>query len=172
MSRTLFAWAVAIVFVVSISACQKNEEKLQLPAGHPGMGGVTPTAGLPDIPRVERQVIVPKEVKAKWKAVKLKIEDKMAKRSKDYVVAVGSELAVPDTGISVRVRAFLPDFKMGDRDITTASDKLNNPAAEVVVREKGKEEWKGWLYSLYPNIHPFQHERIAMTLVGGVAKTP
>ena len=52
----------------------------------------------------------------------------------------------------------------------SASDKPNNPAVQVSVTEAGKEEWKGWLYSMHPGIHPYAHERIAITLVGGVNK--
>ena len=110
---------------------------------------------MPNVPKVDRKVVVSKEVTAKWKAVKLAIENKTAKTTKEYTVTVGSELAVPNTKMKVKVLAFLPDFKMGDKEITSASDKPNNPAAQVVVTEHGKEEWKGWLYSLHPGIHPF-----------------
>ena len=85
-------------------------------------------------------------------------------------MAIGSDLAIPNTNMKVKVLAFLPDFRMGDKDITTASDKPNNPAAQIVVQEPGKEEWKGWVYSMHPEIHPFPHEKIAITLVGGVSK--
>lgn len=154
----------------SIAGCKKKEEKPQLPAGHPPMEGGMPPAGMPDVPKVDRTVIVPKEVKAKWSAVKLHIEDKATKAGKEYTVAVGSSLAIPNTKIKVKVLAFLPDFKMGDKDITSASAKPNNPAAQIQVQEPGKEEWKGFIYSMHPGIHPFQHEKFAITLVGGVSK--
>ncbi len=160
----------------SIAGCKKKEEKSQLPPGHPPMEGGTPPAGMPgmanvpNVPKVDRKVMVPKEVAAKWKAVKLTVEDKAAKSSKEYTVAVGSELAVPNTKMKIKVLAFLPDFKMGDKDITSASDKPNNPAVQVAVQETGKEEWKGWLYAMHPGVHPFPHEKIGVTLVGGVSK--
>ena len=34
----------------------------------------------------------------------------------------------------------------------------------------GKEVWKGWLYSMHPGIHPFQSDKIGLTLNGGVSK--
>jgi hypothetical protein len=157
--------------VLSFTACKKKEEKPQLPPGHPSMQGGTPPAGMPaDMPKVDRTITVPKEVATKWTAVKLAVEDKIAKNTKEYTVAIGSELAVPNTKIKVKVLAFLPDFKMGDKEITSASDKPNNPAAQVAVTEPGKEEWKGWLYSLHPGIHPFTHEKLGITLAGGVSK--
>jgi hypothetical protein len=135
------------------------------------MEGGMPPAGMPtDMPKIDRTVNVPKEVSSKWKAVKLTVENKASKTTKEFTVNVGSELAVPDTKVKIKVLAFLPDFRMGEKDITSASDKPNNPAVQVAVREPGKEEWKGWLYSMHPGIHPFQHDTIAITLMGGVAK--
>jgi hypothetical protein len=170
MLKKMVAVAVVFVLAVSFGACKKKEEQPQLPPGHPSMEGGMPQAGGPEMPKVDRKVVVPKEVKAKYSAVKLTVEDKTAKSAKEFTVAVGSEIAVPNTKIKIKVLAFLPDFRMGDTDITSASDKPNNPAVQVSVEEPGKAEWKGWLYSMHPGIHPFQHERIAITLVGGVSK--
>jgi len=156
--------------IFTVAGCKKKEEKPQLPPGHPSTEGGMPQTGMPNMPKVDRTVVVPAEVKAKWKAVKLTIEDKTAKSTKDYTVAVGSDLAVPNTKVKIKVLAFLPDFRMGEKDITSASDKPNNPAAQVSVTEPGKEEQKIWLYSMHPGIHPFAHERIAITLVSGVSK--
>ena len=165
--------AVVLVggLVISFVGCKKKEEKPQMPAGHPSMEGGMPPAGMPaNAPKVDRAVVVPKEVKAKWSAVKLSVTDKAANNKKEYTVAVGSELAVPNTKIKVKVLAFIPDFKMGDKDITSASDKPNNPAVQVAIQEPGKEEWKGWLYSMHPDVHPFMHDKVMITLMGGVAK--
>jgi len=157
--------------VISFAGCKKKEEKPQLPPGHPPtQGGGMPPAGMPDMQKVDRQVIVTKEVAAKWKAVKLTIEDKTAKSSKEYTINVGGEQAVPNTKLVVKVLHFLPDFRMGDKDITTASDKPNNPAAQLAVLDGGKEVWKGWVYAMHPGVHPFQHEKIGITLNGGVSK--
>ena len=156
--------------VVSFAGCKKKEEKPQLPPGHPSTEGGIPPMGAPDMPKVERKVVVPKDVAAKWTAVKLAIEDKTGKSTKEYTVKVGGEQAVANTKFTVKVLYFLPDFRMGEKDITSASDKPNNPAAQVAVLEGGKEIWKGWIYSLHPGIHPFQHEQIGLALVGGVSK--
>ena len=161
---------VVLVLAVSFGACKKKEEKPQLPPGHPGMESGMPPAGMQSMPKVERTVVVPQDVKARWKAVKIAITDKATKGSKEYTIAVGSDLAVPKTNIKIKVLAFLPDFRMGDKEITSASDKPNNPAVQVVVEEPGKPEWKGWLYSMHPDIHPFEHEKIAILLMGGVSK--
>ena len=169
MKRIVAAVLVAGM-LVSFAGCKKKEEKPQLPAGHPSTEGGMPPAGMPDMPKVDRTVVVPKEVAAKWKSVKITIEDKAAKSSKEYTIAVGAEQSIPNTTIKVKVLAFLPDFRMGEKEITSASDKPNNPAAQVSVTDGGKEVWKGWLYSMHPGVHPFQHEKIGLTLIGGVSK--
>ena len=169
MKRIVAAVLVAGL-IASFAGCKKKEEKPQLPPGHPSTEGGMPPAGMPDMPKVDRKVIVPKEVAAKWKSVKLTIENKAAKSSKEYTIAVGAEQAVPNTTVKVKVHAFLPDFRMGEKDITSASDKPNNPAAQVLIQESGKPDQKIWLYSMHPAIHPFQHEKIGLKLNSGVSK--
>jgi hypothetical protein len=172
MLKKTVAVAAVLVLAISLGACKKKEAQPQIPAGHPGMQGGMPgmPAGAPPVQKIDRTVIVPKEVAKKWSAVKLNIEDKTGKGAKQYVVAVGSDLSIPNTNMKVKVLAFLPDFRMGDKEITSATDKPNNPAAQIIVQEPGKEEWKGWVYSMHPEVHPFQHEKIAITLIGGVSK--
>ncbi len=175
MMQKVLAVFVIVVLTVSFGACKKKEERPPMPAGHPPMeGGMPPAgmppAGMPQVPKVERQVIVSKDITASWKGVKLAIENKVAKTTKEYTVNIGSELAIPDTKMAVKVVAFLPDFKMTDKEFKSASNKPNMPAALVVVTENGKEIWNNWLFSLQPSIHPFQHENVGIVLVGGVAK--
>jgi hypothetical protein len=170
MMQKVLAVFVVVVLAVSFGACKKKEEKPQMPAGHPPTEGGMPPAGMPQMPKVERQVVVSKDVTATWKGVKLAIADKSAKTTKEYTVNIGSELAIPNTKMAVKVLAFLPDFKMTDKEIKSASNKPNMPAALVVVTENGKEIWNNWLFSLQPGIHPFQHENVGIILVGGVAK--
>jgi hypothetical protein len=170
MMQKVLAVFFVVVLAVSVGACKKKEETPQMPAGHPGMEGSMPPAGMPPMPKVERQVVVSKDVTGTWKAVKLSIENKPAKTTKEYSVNIGSELAIPNTKMTVKVLAFLPDFKMTDKEFKSASNKPNMPAALVVVTENGKEIWNNWLFSLQPSIHPFQHENVGIILVGGVAK--
>ena len=170
MLKKMLAVVVVVVLAVSFGACKKKEEKPQLPPGHPSMDGGMPPAGMPNMPKVERKVVVSKEVKAKWKAVKLAVENKATKKTAEYTVNVGSELSIPGTKMTVKVLNFLPDFKMTDKEFTSATDKPNMPAAQVVVSENGKEIWSNWLFSLQPSIHPFQHESIGLVLVSGVSK--
>jgi hypothetical protein len=168
MNRLLAVILVSSL-VFSFAGCKKKEQKPQLPPGHPSIESGMPSA-MPEASKKERVVVVPKKVKATWTSVKLAIEDKTSKTSKEYTIAVGSSLAVPNTKITLTVLAYLPDFRMGDKEITSASNKPNNPAAQVLIREPGKADWEGWLFSLQPGIHAFPHERVGIKLVGGVSK--
>jgi muconolactone delta-isomerase len=168
--KKLLAVILVSGLVFLFVGCKKKEEKPLLPPGHPSMEGGMPAGMSASMPKIDRTVTVPKEVSAKWSAVKLAVEDKVTKSKKEYTVTVGSELAVPNTKVKIKVLAFLPDFKMVDKEITSLTAKPNNPAVQVTVNEPGKEEWKGWLYSMHPEIHPFPHDKLAVTLVGGVSK--
>ncbi len=165
---------VAAILVVSLAfpfaGCKKQEQKQQMPPGHPGMEGGMQQMGVQNAPKIERKVVVSKEVKAKWKAVKLVIEDKAAKTSKEFTVAIGSDLAVPNTKVTIKVLTFLPQFSMGDQEITSKSNEPLMPAAQVLIQEPGKPDWKGWLFSVAPDMHPFEHEKLGIKLAGGVAK--
>ncbi len=178
MLKRLFAFATILVLVVSFAGCKKKEEKPQMPAGHPSMDSGMPPAGMPgaaapgnqNAPKVDRKVVVSKEVQAKWKAVKIAVENKAAKTKKEYTVNIGSDFSIPNTKMVVKVLTFLPDFKMSDKELYSASANPNMPAAQVSVSENGKEIWNNWLFQLQPMIHPFQHESVGLTLVGAVAK--
>jgi hypothetical protein len=170
MLKKLVAAVAVLVLAVSMGACKKKEDKPQLPPGHPPMEGGMPPAGMPNMPKMDRKVVVSKEVSATWKAVKLSVENKTTKAKKEFTVNVGSELNIPNTKMKVKVLSFLPDFKMTDTEFVSSSNKPNMPAAQVVVSENGKEIWSNWLFSTQPSIHPFQHENIGLLLVGGVSK--
>ncbi len=175
MIQKALAVFVVVVLAISFGACKKKEERPQMPAGHPPVSGGMPPAGMPpagmpQMPKVERQVVVSKDIMDTWKAIKLSIENKSAKTTKEYTVNIGSELTIPNTKMVVKAVAFLPDFKMTEKEIKSVSNKPNMPAALVVVTENGKEIWNNWLFALQPGIHPFQHENIGIILVGGVAK--
>lgn len=119
-------------------------------------------------PKVEKSITVPDDVKKKWTQVKLALEDKTTKKTTEYTIKVGSEYEIPGTGLKVVVGEFVPDFKMDQTAITSASNEPNNPAVKVEVFEKGNSIFKGWLYTKFPLIHPFEHKRYTLTLKEGV----
>jgi len=154
---------VSILISLSLVSCKKKEEQPVPQASGPGTGVMMPPG--------ETKVVVPEAVKGKWDAVKLVIEDKLAKKTSEVTVKLDSEYTIPNSNLKIKVGEFLPDFKMDGLTITSSSNEPNNPAVRVAVYENGKEIFKGWLYSKFPTIHPFQHDKYGITLKEGVKKS-
>jgi hypothetical protein len=184
MKKIIAVMAITVT-LFSFFACKKKEEKQPVPqapaqgpimsphAEAPGQG--MPPHGAPQQQKMEFKVVIPAEVKEAWSAVKLVINDKKTNKQKDFTVAIGKELMVPDSNLKIMVAHFIPDFKMTEQTITSASNDTNNPSAGVTIYENGKQIFPasgelGWLYSKFPAIHPFQHERFEVTLKEGIKK--
>ena len=113
-------------------------------------------------------VVVPDSVKGKWKAVKIAINDKNVQVQKVYTIAIGSQFKLPDSNLTLTVDNFLPHFVMEGTTLTSQSNELMNPAAQLRISEGGREIYKGWLFTLYPTTHAFQHPQYGFTLIGYV----
>ncbi|MBE0604248.1 MAG: DUF2155 domain-containing protein [Deltaproteobacteria bacterium] len=144
---------------------QMSPPGAQAQPGMPGMPG-DPHGGAP----VEKKVVVPAEVRDSWKAVKISLEFKQKKEKKEYVVPLNSEFKVPDTGLTLKTGAFFPHFKMAADQITSESNKAENPALQIEVIEGGKEIFHGWLFAKFPEVHSLVHDKYAIALVEGVKK--
>lgn len=159
MSKKVQFILVAMIVILFIG-CKKKEEA---PPAHPPT--MEPTVIMP---KGQTKVIVPEDVKGKWDSVKLEIVDKNTNNSQQVAIKLGSEYQIPNSNIKIKVGEFLPDFRMDGLTITSASNEPKNPAVRVTIYEGEKEIFKGWLYSKFPTIHPFQHERYKITLVEGL----
>lgn len=126
-----------------------------LPAQTPPISGSAP-------------VVVPDSIRGKWGAVRLVVEDKEGGGRREYTVKLGSELVLPDSNLVLKVSHFLPDLKIQGNTFTSASNELLNPAAHLAVSQDGTEIFNGWLFQLFPNVHPFNHDRYRVTLKDGL----
>ena len=122
------------------------------------------------MPKGELQIVVPANVKGKWSAVKIVVEDKATRKAQEYTVKLNSDFQIPNSNLKVAVGEFLPDFRMDVGTITSASNDPNNPAVNIKVFEGGKEIFKGWLYAKFPAIHPFEHPKVGLALKEGIKK--
>ncbi|MEE9523453.1 MAG: hypothetical protein V3V59_01740 [Thermodesulfovibrionales bacterium] len=159
MKRKLIVVTLGFVMVMAFGACEQKAEQEKAP--------VTPhTQSSPGVmmPKGETKIVVPDGVKSKWTAVVLVLEDKVASKAEDITIKLDSEYAIPDSNLKVMVGDYLPDFRMDGLTITSASDQPNNPAVHVKVFEGDAEIFKGWIYSKFPTIHPFQHEKYGLQL--------
>ena len=139
--------------------CRRHEEKPvsameAMPAGHGGMA-----------PRKASVVQVPDAIKGRWKAGRFALVEIATKKVTPFVAVVGRDTPVPGTNLSIQVEALLPDFVMGDGVITSKSDKLANPAAKARISEGGVERFNGWLFSMFPETHPFEHPKYQVRLL-------
>ena len=124
-----------------------------------------PAASRPQPVKVASVVVVPASVQGKWKAVKVAVADKNSKKQRIYTIAIGSEFQLPESAITLKGENFLPHFVMEGTTLTSQSNELKNPAAQLSIREGGREIFKGWLFTLYPTTHAFQHPQYGFTLV-------
>ncbi len=179
----------SLVLVFSLSACEKKEPQTSVPQATgtttPGpimQGPISPEAqqtvpghGMPS-QGGEKQVVIPESVKGKWSAVKIIFEDKVSKKTQEYTINLNSDFKIPNSNLKVYVGEFLPDFKIDDTVLTSASNQPNNPAVGIRVYEgttqifptTGKK-W-GWLFSKMPTVHPLNHEKYNLILKEGIAK--
>jgi len=125
----------------------------------------TPVSTCPAPTKREARIIVPPEVQGQWKAVKIAVLNKKTHKKSVYTVDIGSSFRVKGSSLSVKVLSFLPAFVMDGTTMTSVSNKPENPAALVEVFDRGTQIFKGWLFSLYPGAHPFQHPDYSYTLV-------
>ncbi len=130
-----------------------------------------------DIPVIsgEPKTIIPEDIRKKWKGVRLVVEDLRRKSMDEYSLNIGEELKLPESRVTIKVVEFLPDLKIDERKegtiFTSETNELKNPAVHIVIKDDGNIVFKGWLFSLFPDIHPFRHERFGITLKEPIAAT-
>lgn len=170
MKRLSLVFAALLVISLAGASCRKKEKP---PVPPPTQGEVPAVPGTPAGPMgggPEKKVVVPEDVQAAWKAVKIEVEFKKNKTSKQFTVPLNSDFKVPDTDLTLTAGAFLPHFSMTADQITSLSNNPENPACNISVTEGGKELFKGWLFARFPDVHPFQHDAFALKLIEGVRK--
>jgi hypothetical protein len=165
LMKRVFSVGLGIVLILSLGACKKKEEK---PV--PQVAPQAPSFHGPRIAKGETKVIVPDDVKGKWAAVKILVEDKTAKKTQEYAINLHSDFRLPGTDLKISVEEFIPDFKMNMGTITSASNEPNNSAVGIKVCEGEKEIFKGWLFSKFPTVHPFEHPNYSLTLKEGIER--
>ncbi len=178
MKRFALLLTVLFAFTVAGAACKKKEPPPPVPAqGMPGQG--MPGQGMPGGPGAphgmmgggpEKKIVVPDSVKGKWRAVKIEVDYKKTNAKKTFTVALNSDFKIPDTDMTLKVGEFLPQFTMTADTITSSSPNLENPAVGVDVVQGGKNIFHGWLYTKFPDIHPFQNDAIGLKLIEPVKK--
>jgi len=175
MKRALAAGSLAIL--MAALACKErgrpdpnvrmaiSHEPAVAPSGDAGSGmNAGPGADVPS--RLE----VPPEVAHAYTGIKIVWKDKADGKEGVIEVPLGGTAPLPDPSLVVRAEVFLPAFTMGGGAITSEGVEPQNPAARITVLNKGKEIFAGWIFTRFPDVHPFTHPRFQLLLEGGVAK--
>lgn len=178
------AWFVMVLFLIPLflSACE--QKKAPIPPQPETQGQAMPSADLPPnpampmhedheghehetmAPQTPKTITVPGEVAGQWDSVVIRIEDKTNKTSADQTIPLHTDYQVPGSSLIIKVGDFLPQFAMDQNAITSLSNETKNPALKVTVLKDGNEVFNGWLFELYPDMHPLQDDRFAIALKG------
>ena len=134
---------------------------------------VEPASGsavMPGGTDVPTRLEIPPEVAQAYSGITIAWKDKGDGKEGSIEIPLGGATPLPDPAFVVRADAFLPAFTMGGGAITSQGVEPQNPAARIAVFEKGKEIFGGWIFTRFPDVHPFTHSRYQLLLVGGVPK--
>jgi hypothetical protein len=121
---------------------------------------------------VPNRLEVPVEVEQAYSGVRLAWKDSTSGKDGLLDVPLGGTAKVPGSDLEVRGDVYLPAFSMSGGAITSSGIEEANPAARITVAEKGQEIFGGWIFTRFPDVHPFQHPRYTLRLVGGIRRAP
>ncbi len=179
MKGARFLLVAACLPAVAVLACKErgrpdpnvrmaisHERAIDAAAG----GGGTQGQGAGPGADVPTRLEVPPEVANAYTGIKISWKDKSDGKEGIIEVPLGGGTPLPDPSLVVRADVFLPAFTMGGGAITSEGVEPQNPAARITVFDKGKEIFAGWIFTRFPDVHPFVHPRFQLHLEGGVPK--
>ena len=177
-SKRLFVLSIAVV--ATGAACRErgrpdpevrmaisHERAIEPTPGDAG-GGVAPNS--PSSPSAPSVLVVPPEVAHAYTGIRVTWKDKTDGKEGVIEVPLGGGTPLPDPSLVVRAEVFLPAFTMGGGTMTSEGIEPQNPAARIAVFEKGKQIFGGWIFTRFPDVHPFTHPRFQISLEGGIRK--
>ena len=172
MRRSLPA-AVSLVFVLfAAAACREKgrpDPNIRMAISHEPTAGEE-SGGGGDASGVPTRLEVPPEVQAAYSGIQLRWKDSSNGQEGVIDVPLGGGTPLPDPSLVVRADVFLPAFAMGGGVLTSDGVEPQNPAARITVFERGQEIFGGWIFTRFPDVHPFTHPRFKLLLEGGVKR--
>jgi len=116
--------------------------------------------------KIDRGIVVPKEVDGQWKAVKIMVRNKLDEsRSSIKTASLGSSFNLDGSRIKVTVGPFMPNFVMTQKNYSSKGNELINPAVRLLVEENGNTLYEGWAFAKYPTMYAFEHAEFAFQLM-------
>lgn len=113
---------------------------------------------------VKTRLNIPADVQAKWKTVELSVAGKDIAPHK-LRIAIGGEMGVGKSGLTLRVVAYVPAFQSDAGVVTSASNKPDNPAALIQLVDKARVLNEGWVFQKLPDFNTFPNDRLNIQLL-------
>ena len=162
--------------VVAVVACRERgrpDPSIRMVASHEPSEASDGAGGKEDgdAGAVPTRLEVPPEVQAAYSGVRLRWKDKQSGKEGVVEVPLGGGVPLPDPTLVVRGDVYLPSFSMGGGAITSDGVEEQNPAARITVFEKGIPIFGGWIFTRFPDVHPFSHTRYELRLEGGIKRS-
>jgi len=157
-----------VLGLVALAACQERgrpDPNIHMAVSHEQVAGASEIA-----PAIPSRLEVPPEVEKAYSGIRLAWKDSQGGKEGSIEVPLGGGTRLPDSDLEVRAEVFLPAFTMSREAITSSGTEEANPAARIAVVEKDKQLFSGWIFTRFPDVHPFQHPRFSLRLEGGVRK--
>ena len=157
--------------ILALAACQERgrpDPNVHMAVSHEPEQTTGSSEAAPAIPN---RLEVPPEVEKSYSGVRLAWKDSQGGKEGTLEVPIGGGAKLPGSDLEVRAEVFLPAFTMSREAITSSGTEEANPAARIVVVEKDKQLFSGWIFKRFPDVHPFQHARYSIRLEGGVRRS-
>lgn len=86
--------------------------------------------------------------------VTLQVIPKQGKgETRKYKLEVGKSFEIEGTNTRVKASRFIPDFIIDGGKATSKSDKLANPAVQLVIFKDNIPQYSTWVFQKYPHFH-------------------
>jgi len=161
---------LALAVAVGVGACRERgrpDPSIRMAVSH---DRATAGGGKEIGETVPTRLVVPPEVTAAYSSIRVGWKDSETGKEGTVEVPIGGAAGLPGSNLEVRGDVFLPSFSMSAEEITSTGTGQENPAARIAVLEKGNEIFAGWIFTRFPEVHPFQHPRFSLRLEGGVPR--
>ena len=158
-----------IAALLALTGCRERgrpDPNIRMAVSHEQQEAAKPGSGA----NVPSRLEVPPEVERAYSGIRLAWRDSGKGKQGTLAVPLGGTARVPDSELDVRADVFLPAFTMSSEAITSTGIQEENPAARIAVLEKGAELFGGWIFTRFPDVHPFQHPRFSLRLEGGIRR--
>jgi hypothetical protein len=170
-----FPIALALAILPMINACGADPDpSVAEPSTAEGMpendlgGGTTGQFVGTGFGDLNTEIALTPEIAEAWTGVRLLLIDNDSSDEQTFDVMLGGTELLGDSGLTIGIDTFVPDFAMDENGIRSRSAHTDNPAVRVLITEEGGSGFQGWLFAAMPEIHPFEHERYQVLLVEGI----